>query len=57
MAHTVDFLSKPGLYLHLDIEELLEKDSLYEGHISNLPKVVHMELKQNNFSILKGIRK
>ena len=63
MAHSVDLLSKPDVHLHLDVEKLSEEtqrekgDSLSEGHISNLPEAVYMELKQNNFSILKGIWK
>ena len=61
MAHKTDFLSKHNVHPHPDIEELSEKtqqdkkDSLYGGHIPNLPEAVYLELKQNNFSILKGI--
>ena len=61
MAHSADFLSKHDDHPHPDVEKLSEKtqqekgDSLFEGYISNFPEEVFLELKQNNFSILKGI--
>ena len=61
MAYSADFLSKHDDHPHPDVEKLSKKmqqekgDSLFEGYISNFLEEVYLELKQNNFSILKGI--